>query len=442
MQQDLWKDACEFHVSDRGGILQLVGLDSPTHTLFGRIHHDAKLPEQTYSVQQVLKYMLHQVQVDLQETLKLLATDLLRLGAVWKLSAPNDGGTNNKLKRQRQFLENATDSLQSNIESLRVHFLPTRFPAAYTVDWTLPLPRQSTVHTKNRFAILDWNLNHGYAVIDKPYGLASHETVDNGVENALYRVQQQLREAKCLEKASLPQRLDIETEGLLLVALKPEFASYIGRLLQQKSLSSDTCGIYKQCKCLVHLSSKEQREELVCKLSTDDMGQGLLVEHYMDPKSVAPTTFQLNPCEGWLKCALRVLDIGPVMKCIVNDDETGVDDEQQLLVQVRVTLLMGWTHQIRGQFAAMSMPLVGDPLYGRQSCKCNREWDAKRSRGDALLGETERLGLQCCLSSFLKPKWEFHAKKNRNMLVPDESGEYCTYRRQEGWWSDRLVQVD
>ncbi len=52
--------------------------------------------------------------------------------------------------------------------------------------------------------------------------------------------------------------LDIETEGLLLVALKPEFASYIRRLLEQKSLSCDTCGIYKQYKCHLHLSSKEQ----------------------------------------------------------------------------------------------------------------------------------------------------------------------------------------
>jgi len=441
MQQDLWKDAREFLLSERGGILQLVGLDSPTHTLFGRIHHDAKLPEQTYSVQQVLKCMLHQAQLDLQETLELSATDLLRLGAVWKLSAPNDGGTNSKLKRQRQFLENATDSLQSNIQSLRVHFRPSRFPAAYTVDWTLP-PRQSTVHAKKPFAILDWNLNHGYAVINKPCGLASHATVDNGVENVLYQVKQQFSEAGCLEKASLPQRLDIETEGLLLVALKPEFASYIGRLLEKKSLSCDTCGIYKQYKCLVHLLSKEQREKLVCKLSTDDRRHGLLVEHYMDPKSVAPKTFQSIHCDGWLKCALWILDVGPVMTWIVNDDETGVDDEQQLLVQVRVTLLTGRTHQIRGQFAAMSMPLVGDPLYGRQSCKCNREWDAKRSRGDALLGETGRLGLQCCISSFLKPKWEFHAKKNRNILVQDESGEYCRYRLEEGWWSERLVQVD
>jgi hypothetical protein len=44
--------------------------------------------------------MLHQVQLDLQETLKLLATDLLRLGAIWKLSAPNDGGMISKLKQQ------------------------------------------------------------------------------------------------------------------------------------------------------------------------------------------------------------------------------------------------------------------------------------------------------------------------------------------------------
>jgi hypothetical protein len=79
---------------------RLVALDLPMHTLSGHIHHDAKLPEQMYSVQQVLKYMLHQVQLDLQETLKLLATDLLRLGAIWKLSAPNDGGMISKLKQQ------------------------------------------------------------------------------------------------------------------------------------------------------------------------------------------------------------------------------------------------------------------------------------------------------------------------------------------------------
>ncbi len=54
------------------------------------------------------------------------------------------------------------------------------------------LPCQSTVHAKKPFAILDWNLNNGYAVIDKPCSIASHATVDNGVENALYQVQQQL----------------------------------------------------------------------------------------------------------------------------------------------------------------------------------------------------------------------------------------------------------
>jgi hypothetical protein len=66
----------------------------------------------------------------------------------------------------------------------------------------------------------------------------------------------------------------------------------------------------------------------------------------------------------------------------------------------------------------------------------------KQSCSNALLGKMEWPGLQCCLLSFLKPKWEFHAKKNRNMLVQDESGEYCMYWLEEGWWSDHLVQVD
>ena len=272
MQQDWWKDAREFHLSVGGAVLQFVGLDSPTHTLFGRIHHhdvNLNVPKETYSVQQVLEWMLHQVQIYHKEALELSATDLLRLGAVWKLTAPtnDDGTTHCKLKRQRQFLQHATDPLYPDITSLRVYFRPSRFPAAYSVDWTLP-PHQSAARaTTKPFCILDCNLNHGHAVIDKPSGLASHATVDNGVENVLYQVQQQL----LAEKPSLPHRLDIETQGLLVVALKPEFASYIASLLRQKSLSSDTRGIYKEYKCLVRLSSKEQRDDLVRRLSTDDI---------------------------------------------------------------------------------------------------------------------------------------------------------------------------
>jgi 23S rRNA-/tRNA-specific pseudouridylate synthase len=428
-REDLWKDAEQVSLSN-GAVLQIVGLESTTHTLFGRIHHLKQL-EDTYSIQQVVEYMLEQVHLQNQ---KLSPSDLLSIGAVCKLY-PSSGSAR-KMKRDRQYLDHSTDPLKPNIESLRVHFRPSHFPAAYSVDWTLP--QYHSLKPSKPFAILDWNLDFGYAVINKPCGLPSHATVDNGVENVLYHVQQQLVLHGFDGKPSLPQRLDIETEGLLLVALKPAFSSYVGQLLEKKSLIAESHDMHKQYKCLVCLNSLQQRENLIQQLKSTTRSEGLLVEHYMDPNSVAPKTFQSKPQEGWLRCALRILDIGPPMKWKAADGNA--KDDEEIFMQVRVELLTGRTHQIRGQFAAMSMSLVGDPLYGPQFCDIS-EWDVRRNRRNAQKRQVERLGLQCCVTSFPKPRWHFDAKKKRNVLLKDESGgnNTCTFQLDKSWWSDSLV---
>ena len=455
MPDDPWKGAHEKQLSC-GATLQLVGLSSPTHTLFGRIvllsSETIKEGEDrlSYSVRQVVLWMLDELQKQrqMEKAVQLSTREVLQLGAVWKLTS-NTSSTGT-MKRTRQFLDNANDPLRPTVESLRVHFRPSRFPAANLVDWSLSSDVSTPSVPSKHKAILHYDADLGFAIIHKPSGLPSHATVDNGVENVLYQLELQQRRGGCCAKPSLPQRLDIETEGLLLVATKPEFSAYMGRILQQKSLSatassdkSRPTALHKQYRCLVRLTSQQQRQDLLRQ--TREPRQGL-VEHYMDPSSLVPKTFQLEPREGWLKCLLRIIQVGPAVKYNETEETSYGDGDgkaDNLVMQVQVELLTGRTHQIRGQFAAMNLPLVGDPLYGQPDESI--AWDARRNRGIARPNDsrTERLGLQCCALSFPKPIWHINEKKKRPFLMKDEIEEFF-FRLDNAWWSAhfRVASID
>ena len=454
-EADPWEDAQETELSD-GVLLQFVGLSSPTHTLFVRILISPSSPapkKHNYSVLQVLEWMqvmLRRQQATTQEGI--VSQQLLELGAVWKLSLNCSSGGTGKMKRMRQCWDNANDPLIVGTESLRVHFRPSRFPNVKLVDWTLPTQVEKSSSTalavpSKHKGIIHHDNDLGFAIVHKLSGLPSHATVDNGVENVLYQMEHQKQTlgqgASC--KFSLPQRLDIETEGLLLVSTKPEFSSYMGRMLQQKSLISQAgdvkdekhrpvVAIHKQYRCLVRLTDPQQREEL--------MERGGLIEHYMDPKSLAPKTFQAEAQEGWLKCLLRILEVGPIMKYKEEKAEMGTR-----VMQVQLELLTGRTHQIRGQFAAMNMPLVGDPLYGSPGTRtgCMQAWDTRRHRGAdtpnaCTAHDEELLGLQCFTLRFPKPKWQIHEKKKRPFLVED-CREVCFFHLDNARWSNCLTEL-
>jgi len=98
------------------------------------------------------------------------------------------------------------------------------------------------------------------------------------------------------------------------------------------------------------------------------------------------------------------------------------------LVELEVDLLTGRSHQIRGQLAAMGMPIVGDTLYG----------GGMRNPDDGevqnLLGGC-KIALHCCRLSFMKPL---------SKEIPGQGTKYfpstceCYFRLEKAWWTDHM----
>ncbi|CAB9509792.1 RNA pseudouridine synthase 6, chloroplastic [Seminavis robusta] len=484
---DLWKGAHEVKLPSGNAILQVQGIGSPTRTVFARIcapvseESSVVVDASSYTVQQILHIILQEIQPETNAIPNNLdAEELLGLGSIWRLS--KTAHHQSKWKRTRLFQQNAMDQVsyycgassantrkhnKGAEESLRVHYCPSRFPAVAFVDWTLPLMQHTTIQsaaqTQPPTAIQHYDPEFGFCVVHKPSGLPSHATVDNGVENVLYSIQQQQQQFQRQhnnKKCSLPQRLDIDTEGLLVVAMRSEFASFMGRLLQDKTLLQNsnndnndgnrtTSGIHKQYKCLLRVPNTKARESLIQQYYRHNDSKQSLVIHYTDPKSAAPKPFVLEPRIGWQQCALRIIEVGPIgtLQGSCNKHNNNTQEEEKVM-EVTVELLTGRTHQIRGQFAALNLPLVGDLLYycnnmngkPQQPQSGDSTWDKVRNRGvqdaqDYSPHPPVVLALQCCSLSFPKPKWD-STPRGRRVLVPDDSKEVCSFALDRAWWSD------
>lgn len=331
--------------------------------------------------------------------------------------------------------------------------------------------------------ILQKDPERGYAILNKPGGVPVHATVYNGVENVLWMFRAVLakrRQRKNLSSEaddgsndahdtsnrfgsayiSLPQRLDNDTSGLLIVSTKKEFATYMARLLQNKTEMH-----------LLHDRSQEKKHEnqqrvtktykcLVClKLATDAdrLGElaesGQIVTHYLDPCATLPRIFADNPpspseigSSKWRKCQLCISRVGTGDKCdtdTVRVLECSKDSElaRQLwdcsggekislltpfsaVTEVEVELLTGRTHQIRGQLSALGFPIVGDSLYGGGATICDSNGIMRKLRS--------RLALHCCELSFNQP--DLICQAGERMILAD-SGRKNTFRQREAWWS-------
>lgn len=262
----------------------------------------------------------------------------------------------------------------------------------------------------------------------------------------------------------MPQRLDTETFGLLLIATKPQFASYISRLLESKTKVSSTLIPGKDCpnvvlskryRCLVVISGEKQKNELE-KFYKDKQ----IVTHYLDSKSPAPKIFQSTPPEEkaqdsqkqkkWQICQLRLDNIGSKVYPVStfcsgathntaaqklafglwgNDCPTGLDNKY--VIELEIELLTGRTHQIRGQLSSLKAPIVGDPLYGGFS----------GDRGDTLSGRSiNRMALQCCALQFPRPK--IRIQNNGKEVLEPAIGTSCQFALDRAWWTDYLELYD
>jgi 23S rRNA pseudouridine1911/1915/1917 synthase len=160
-----------------------------------------------------------------------------------------------------------------------------------------------------------------FLVLDKPAGLPTHPTLDNYVQNAKIQLERELGQT-----LYVTHRLDVPTQGLLLIAKNPSAQRVLNRTF-----------------------SLGRVEKLYHSLNPRACALGLHV-HYMDPQSRVPKVLSSDFQEGWWKCQLQVEQ--------VTESATGFAH--------RVRLLTGKTHQIRAQMQALGSPIFGDPFYGEE----------------------------------------------------------------------------
>lgn len=196
-------------------------------------------------------------------------------------------------------------------ESLvRIHRNPKRHPIK-NIDW-------SSLIVEN---------NDDFVVINKPYGVPTHPTVDNSQENMLWQLSQKLN-----HELLITHRLDAETTGLLLFAKNKQFQSVFNYLISNKM-------VQKKYKALTTQRPEEKK-----------------YIHYIKPDKFVPKLVSAEPIEGWQTCELIVEKINDV---VLPNGQKGFESIIQLIT--------GRTHQIRAQFTGINCPLFGDVLYGDEN---------------------------------------------------------------------------
>lgn len=113
----------------------------------------------------------------------------------------------------------------------------------------------------------------------------------------------------------------------------------------------------------------------------------------------------------------------------------------QYVMQIDVQLMTRSPHQIRGQLAALGVPIVGDEPYGGGACEMRMHrhmWT--------------RMAVQVCHLEFNLPRWEEEEsgegeEKKKVLVSTDEETEEndknrCVFHLNTCWWSEYLVDYE
>ncbi|CAJ1932344.1 unnamed protein product [Cylindrotheca closterium] len=466
-----WKNAVVIPV-DGGLSFQVVGVDSTTGTLFARrekvdtilqrpetalcvFSSDGKSPTLFVVLERVLlaatlpeepvtSYPSTSVEVEAA------VKELCRIGAIWITTRDQQHPKNPPKWSRATELQLQQEVMVEDDAIIRMHSRPPRFPSF------------------SKLQVVTKNDTHGFWVVNKPGGCPSHATVDNGVENVLAVVQQDS------SYATLPQRLDTETCGLLLVAIRPSFARCMGQLLQaktkianqMKSLSGPAQimeskpmkPLTKKYRCLVVVSDENSKKEVYHRFCRWRDSRHRVI-HYLDASSPAPKRFldtipgdeaNLNESTKWQLCQLQITAVSQpytvsipgissnlssaeqLYKALWGENQPVVDSNPMYVLQLEIDLLTGRTHQIRGQLSALGAPIVGDALYGGVHNPNNMLLK------DSIARASNRMALQCCSLEFKKPTV---AEKDETMdEISSDKSSFYRFHLDQAWWTDYLHQ--
>ncbi|MGE3974098.1 MAG: pseudouridine synthase [Bdellovibrionales bacterium] len=159
-----------------------------------------------------------------------------------------------------------------------------------------------------------------FLIVDKPPDIPVHPTVDNVRENMLSALERHLG-----HKLYITQRLDVPTQGLLVLGKTLEFQKLFNKMLARKAIEK-----------YYHARISQPLEPQ-------------LVRHFMKPHHGSPKVVSMEPIELWHECLLEI------QSC------TEMAEKDYIC---RLRLLTGRTHQIRAQLSALGAPLQGDHDYG------------------------------------------------------------------------------
>mmetsp|Transcript_9466 Transcript_9466/g.13926 ORF Transcript_9466/g.13926 Transcript_9466/m.13926 type:complete len:534 (-) Transcript_9466:194-1795(-) len=513
-REELWKGAYAKDLGEKygGAVIQIVGIDSAVHTAYARVVFPSATKEPTeepvsttttdstkITVGKVIDATVdegwrHVAKIILEKGEHIEhdsypnSKTLLKLGSVWLLNETSYTGDSHNAHAKRLSPEEEIMTPDWSDMTLRIHFAPERFHAGYDVDWSkycrgllvgarvdafisgeAPHVPVAGLPDEKDGAIVYENDELGFAIINKPGSMPGHPTLSNHAEDVVSMFSAALKERKkSADKkpyVSLPQRLDIDTHGLLTVSTKKEFATYMSKLLETKTNCninedkskkngnaphpSDGCSsadITKKYRCLVCVKDPASMDTI-----SNFQQLGTVITHYLDPKSPAPKRFVRNKPKksdhGWLQCQMRITKVGDERfraACVLSNDdivdytlshqlwgrqsETPAEDlGVSYVMELEIELLTGRTHQIRGQLKALGFPIVGDPIYGGGVCEFRSHMHG-----------WNRMALQCCELSFPEPKWEESDDKKGKFLVA--SDKMCLFRLSEAWWTPYLEQ--
>lgn len=264
-----------------------------------------------------------------------------------------------------------------------------------------------------------------------------------------------------------PQRLDQNTSGLLVVATKKSFASYFAKLLRTKTSGqilsggksrSSTCGVHKTYRCLVCVTPKQVNDSsssLSSSMASEVerlrkyQAEGAIIKHFLEPSIRAPKNFLQsiplgvdNP-ESWAECLLKITNITNICTVVGNTPshvlatnlwgKFGKPNDCVAILELEIELLTGRTHQIRGQMAALSFPLVGDVQYGGAIPNTSSEYMKNcRGRAEGFL-DSETLALHCSTLEFLDP--DVIADDDSDKEIQRSSDRWLSFHLDEAFWT-------